>query len=601
MPQFRITAPDGRVFNVTGPEGSTKEEALARVQGQHAGAGRPFDGAPPQAQEMGEFKKGVGRGIENMQGMTYGFAALLGDTIGHDGLTDWGLENYERNQKEAARFAPKLGSFREIDSAGDFFSYTASVLGETAPFTLTTIAGGGLGGLLTRAVAPRLIAKKIGEETAKKAVERILKDEAAKKVLTKAVNTWTKRGALTGSFAASAATQQGGLYGELVDAGVEEAVLPAWIFGAGMGALDVAPEALLANAVLNPKKVAKDLSKSFARGVAERVGKTAATQTVAEGLTEGAQEALAVLARVSSDDTFNWDDQANERVLDNVVAGAIAGLFMGAGGAGIAELTRKRDDRRSNKPKPEAPPRPVRQPADSSGVGPAPGAPPPGGAAAEPGPAGAPAPVREQVDETTAAPAAPAAEPVAPVPETAAEAPAAEAPVAAGPSENVGPGVPSRVSEEQDPYWAELAADSNRRFGEPLPSTDPRLVAAQAAARERLANPQPMDPRFGGTLVEEGENAAPPEGEPAPQAAEQPASESTVAPTDNSVVQSARRLTAEISDLANKSTPRRAVWVSAESLQHPPVAAIGRSARAGPPAGAPAAVPDQRASSAREG
>lgn len=137
----------------------------------------------------------------------------------------------------------------------------------------------------------------------------------------------------------------------------------------------------------------------------------------------------------------------------------------------------------------------------------------------------------------------------------------------------MGPGVPSRVSEEQDPYWAELAADSNRRFGEPLPSTDPRLVAAQAAARERLANPQPMDPRFGGTLVEEGENAAPPEGEPAPQAAEQPASESTVAPTDNSVVQSARRLTAEISDLANKSTPRRAVWVSAESLQHPPVAA----------------------------
>ncbi len=37
MPKFRITSPDGRTFDVTGPEGSTREEALARVitqQGQ---------------------------------------------------------------------------------------------------------------------------------------------------------------------------------------------------------------------------------------------------------------------------------------------------------------------------------------------------------------------------------------------------------------------------------------------------------------------------------------------------------------------------------------------------------------------------------------
>jgi hypothetical protein len=35
MPAFRITAPDGTVYNVTGPDGSTREQALAQVQAQH--------------------------------------------------------------------------------------------------------------------------------------------------------------------------------------------------------------------------------------------------------------------------------------------------------------------------------------------------------------------------------------------------------------------------------------------------------------------------------------------------------------------------------------------------------------------------------------
>lgn len=35
MPKFRITAPDGTKYDVTGPEGSTAEQALAQVQAQH--------------------------------------------------------------------------------------------------------------------------------------------------------------------------------------------------------------------------------------------------------------------------------------------------------------------------------------------------------------------------------------------------------------------------------------------------------------------------------------------------------------------------------------------------------------------------------------
>ena len=32
MPEFRITSPEGKVYNITAPEGATKEEALQKLQ-----------------------------------------------------------------------------------------------------------------------------------------------------------------------------------------------------------------------------------------------------------------------------------------------------------------------------------------------------------------------------------------------------------------------------------------------------------------------------------------------------------------------------------------------------------------------------------------
>jgi hypothetical protein len=108
-----------------------------------------------------------------------------------------------------------------------------------------------------------MIAKKIGELAVEKSVARILQDKAAKAALTKLV----KRGAMTGSFVTSAATQQGGLYGELKEAGVDEAIIPAWIGGSIMGALDIAPEAFLLNKIFSPGKVTKELNESLARSI----------------------------------------------------------------------------------------------------------------------------------------------------------------------------------------------------------------------------------------------------------------------------------------------------------------------------------------------
>jgi hypothetical protein len=58
MPVFRITAPDGTVYRVTGPEGATEQDALAQVQGQHAPA--------PKAIKVG--KEGFGDALREVLG-----------------------------------------------------------------------------------------------------------------------------------------------------------------------------------------------------------------------------------------------------------------------------------------------------------------------------------------------------------------------------------------------------------------------------------------------------------------------------------------------------------------------------------------------------
>lgn len=85
MPQFRITAPDGTVYNVTGPEGATEQDALAQVQAQHSAAP-----VAPQPEEglgsaIGHYVGGIQEGIARIpQGAV---------ELGAKGLDATGLTN----------------------------------------------------------------------------------------------------------------------------------------------------------------------------------------------------------------------------------------------------------------------------------------------------------------------------------------------------------------------------------------------------------------------------------------------------------------------------------------------------------------------------
>lgn len=62
MPIYRITGPDGRVYRLEGPEGSTPEQALERVRAMAGG------GAPPAVQDAAGGPGGGGLGLPQPQG-----------------------------------------------------------------------------------------------------------------------------------------------------------------------------------------------------------------------------------------------------------------------------------------------------------------------------------------------------------------------------------------------------------------------------------------------------------------------------------------------------------------------------------------------------
>lgn len=339
MPVVRVPGGLVRVPDGTSQEDIVrvvKERGLDKPRDQVAQQGRSFTGTPVDVPEQSEFAKGVSVGVDSLQGSLYGLAALVGDSVGNDKLLDLGLQGYQRNEQEAARTGLAVPGLENIHDVGDFFDYASGALGQAVPSLASSAAGGGVGGFVGKAVAKQaiknMVARGVKKEIAEKAIEAALKDTAKRQLMMTAV----KRGAISGAFVASAGQQQGALYTDLKAAGVEDAALPAWAFGAAQGALDVVGEVALAKKIL-PGQVEKELSKSLARGLA----KGTTEQAAIEGGTEGAQQALGSMARILNGEDDSWNAKDTQDLLNNAAAGAIVGAVLG-GPASLVERMQAR-------------------------------------------------------------------------------------------------------------------------------------------------------------------------------------------------------------------------------------------------------------------
>lgn len=134
MPTFRITSPDGRVFNVTGPEGSTAEQALEKVKAQ-AGepAAPPADERPELQQRMTNLAGGAIRGAGSI-----GATLMAPIDIARDALAGKGLTLESNRQRRQGMDSALQGLGIDTDSA----AYGAGKLGGEIAGTLG--AGGAI-------------------------------------------------------------------------------------------------------------------------------------------------------------------------------------------------------------------------------------------------------------------------------------------------------------------------------------------------------------------------------------------------------------------------------------------------------------------------
>lgn len=293
---------------------------------QPASAGNFFDqydghGAGPEEPTIsGEFSKGVAAGVDSLQGTLYGLAGLAGDAAGAEGLRDWGLEGYQRNQQEAAENAPAVGRFEDVHGAHDAALYAAQGLGQLVPFAASSVATGGIGGAVAK-VAGRKAVERFAENQVAKGVARATAEKAAQAY----GNKLAERGAMAGVAANSVGTEQGSIYGDIYDKTGQYAPGTAAAYGAAAGALDALPEVGL-------------ISRLAGRGTGG-IARQALKQAGAEGATEGAQTAVENLAVQRVDPNHQaFDQQGVSDIANASLIGALGGGVAGGGAAAAGRL-----------------------------------------------------------------------------------------------------------------------------------------------------------------------------------------------------------------------------------------------------------------------
>lgn len=261
-----------------------------------------------------EITKGFKAGIDQLQGMGYGLMGAATDMVGLDSATDWALEGYQEQMRQASEHEAKVGSFTEVKGPGDALSYALYGLGNLAPMMMTTFGTGGVGGLAARGVAKRQAAKMGVELTAKKAASAAAK------------------GAMGGAFAGSTAMETGSIMGDIHEKTGETAGLTSLVFGAAAGALEIVVPLRLLKKLGFGNEVKDAIMKEASDEIWSKIGKGALKNAGTEAVTELAQtiiERTAVKWIDSNQDVFT-----KEGIIEMVDAGILGGL-----GGGVMTTT----------------------------------------------------------------------------------------------------------------------------------------------------------------------------------------------------------------------------------------------------------------------
>lgn len=295
----------------------------------------------PNTEGMGEFRRGLNRGLEQLQALGYGAAGLVGDigaqtynsivagdrqteTFGTPtGLRDWGYAGYQRNMEEAANYAKTIDRIENIRSLSDAGNWLAGTAGELVPNIL---------GLLTPAGVTAVVGKTIGAGAIKKAgaaaVSRAVAAGATEEAALAAVNRQIlQRLTLSATGITSSAIESGGNWGESVEARGITSTNPLidLTFGIASGLTDVilGAEGSIIRAVTGTPVTAA-AEQAFRRSLTGALLRTSAQEAGQEAL----QEILSIVNQGVQEHNITLTEDDISDILNAAAAGFVGGGLM---------------------------------------------------------------------------------------------------------------------------------------------------------------------------------------------------------------------------------------------------------------------------------
>ena len=312
MPIYNVPLPDGQTVRLVGPEGATAEELAQAVEQITAQSARPVPEETRPDYGFGKTaSKAFSRGKKRVAS-TFGdvIPAMVASSLGFDEYAEKQLKEAETSEQIIQeKYRPQFESFKEVSGPIEALKFATETVAEQIPNIATTlIPGAGAGAVATRLGAAKLAASEIAKRQA-----------AAQGV-----------GVYLGSYALNAPEVFQNVYQETG----ELATGASLIFGAAAASLDsILPAAVLRSITpLQKAGIAKAVLKQSGMrpGLTERIFKEGLKAVGAEGVTEGAQEAISISAENfvgNNPQIFQSEDW--ERIMESSVRGAIAGGFLG--------------------------------------------------------------------------------------------------------------------------------------------------------------------------------------------------------------------------------------------------------------------------------
>lgn len=297
---------------------------------------------PTYYSKSGTFARSVDRGIDQTQAMLYGAANAVGELMGFDALSEWGLEGVERNLKEASYNPAEIASYEDVESLSDAWTYVVEAIGEQAPqLAIDLVAGvatGGmasLGSMAARAGAAKALKRKIGEER----FGRLLANKRYQRQQEEKYGGAFGKGFKYGVLGGMQSQMTGEVQLEFIEQGLD-APGTAIATGAVNTLIEFkAMKKLIEPILKNAKRTGSDaISLRDALGTALR---QAGIGVPTEGLTEMAQTFITKSAAMAIGGQSAFSDEAYSEYINAGLKGGIVGGTL-SGGASLLDSARQK-------------------------------------------------------------------------------------------------------------------------------------------------------------------------------------------------------------------------------------------------------------------